>query len=177
MYSFLDIETLSPKSFNLRMFCQASGEPFSGHLMTAIDRTAYPRPGTPLTVEELNARYHLNEADLFFVRDKASSDAGRLTLAVLLKGRQDLGHFPAPCAVYVGIITHLAAQLDLASATPLLDEVRQKTMLHRYRTAVRSHLGVLQFSETAEQIISATVVAAAEMMSDPADLINRSIEV
>lgn len=53
--------------------------------MTAIDRTAYPRPGSPLTVEELEARYHLNDADLFFVHGKASSDAGRLTLAFLLK--------------------------------------------------------------------------------------------
>ena len=144
--------------------------------MTAIDRTAYPRPGSSLTVEELEARYHLNDADLFFVHGKASSDAGRLTLAVLLKCRQDLGYFPALCAIHIGTITHLAAQLDLASVTPLLDEARQKTMLHRYRTAVRSHLGVLPFSETAEQMISATVLAAAEMMSDPADLINRAIE-
>src|SRR5690606_35864783 len=69
------------------------------------------------------------------------------------------------------------AQLDLATATPLLDETRQKTMLHRHRTAVRTHLGVSPFSETAEQLVSATVLAAAEMMSDPADLINRAIEV
>lgn len=145
--------------------------------MTAIDRTAYPRPGAPLTAEELDARYHLNEADLFFVRDKASSDAGRLTLATLLKGRQDLGYFPAPSAVHAGTVTHLAAQLDLATVPPLLDETRQKTMLHRHRTAVRTHLGVSPFSETAEQLVSATVLAAAEMMSDPADLINRAIEV
>ncbi|WP_298966727.1 DUF4158 domain-containing protein [uncultured Roseibium sp.] len=144
--------------------------------MTAIDRTAYPRPGAPLTTEELDARYHLNETDLFFVRDKASSDAGRLTLATLLKGRQDLGYFPALSAVHADTVTHLAAQLDLATATPLLDETRQKTMLHHHRTAVRTHLGVSPFSETAEQLVSDAVLASAEMMSDPADLINRAIE-
>ncbi|MCY1741043.1 DUF4158 domain-containing protein, partial [Ensifer sp. SL37] len=145
--------------------------------MTAIDRTAYPRPGDPLTAEELDARYHLNEADLFFIRDKAPGDIGRLTLATLLKGRQDLGYFPAPSDVHIDTVAHLGAQLDLAAASPLLDETRQKTMLHRYRTAVRIHLGVSPYSEAAEQLVSAAVLAASEMMSDPADLINRAIEV
>ena len=36
--------------------------------MTAIDRTAYPRPGARLTREELGARYDLTETDLTFVR-------------------------------------------------------------------------------------------------------------
>lgn len=39
--------------------------------MTAIDRTAYPRPGTRLTREELGARYDLTETDLAFVRAHA----------------------------------------------------------------------------------------------------------
>jgi len=34
--------------------------------MTAIDRTAYPRPGSRLTREELRARYTLTETDLIF---------------------------------------------------------------------------------------------------------------
>ena len=36
--------------------------------MTAIDRTAYPRPGRRLTREELSARYDLTETDLAFIR-------------------------------------------------------------------------------------------------------------
>ena len=46
--------------------------------MTAIDRTAYPRPGTRLTREELTARYALAEAELAFIRANARGDAGRL---------------------------------------------------------------------------------------------------
>jgi hypothetical protein len=34
--------------------------------MTAIDRTAYPRPGSRLTYEELRARYTLSDTDLTF---------------------------------------------------------------------------------------------------------------
>ncbi|MGO6748167.1 DUF4158 domain-containing protein [Rhizobium ruizarguesonis] len=70
----------------------------------------------------------------------------------------------------------MAAQLDLTAASPLLDEARQKTMLHRYRNAARARLHVSPYAEAAEQLITATVIAAAEPMSDPADLINRAIE-
>lgn len=57
--------------------------------MTAIDRTAYPRPGERLTGEELDARYRVSDADHAFIRANARGDAGRLTLATLLKARQD----------------------------------------------------------------------------------------
>jgi Domain of unknown function (DUF4158) len=64
--------------------------------MTAIDRTAYPRPGARLSREELGARYDLTETDLTFVHANARGDVGRLLLAVLLKARQDFGYFPSP---------------------------------------------------------------------------------
>ena len=60
--------------------------------MTAIDRTAYPRPGSRLTREELRARYTLSETDLTFIRLGARGEIGRLMLATLLKARQDLGY-------------------------------------------------------------------------------------
>jgi hypothetical protein len=46
----------------------ATANPFLDTFMTAIDRTAYPRPGARLTREELGARYTLTETDLDFVR-------------------------------------------------------------------------------------------------------------
>ena len=59
--------------------------------MTAIDRTAYPRPGEPLSQEELVRRYSLSESDLTFINNKARGVSGRVTLAALLKSRQDTG--------------------------------------------------------------------------------------
>ena len=52
--------------------------------MTAIDRTAYPRPGARLTHEELGARYALTETDLAFIRVSARGEVGRVMLATLL---------------------------------------------------------------------------------------------
>ena len=144
--------------------------------MTAIDRTAYPRPGARLSREELDFRYDLTEVDLTFVRANARGDIGRLLLAVLLKTRQDFGCFPVPNEVHAGIIAHVAARLGLAAPHPLIAEVHWPSKLYRYHAAVRTHLGVTPYGETAERLLSSTVLDAAETMSDPADLINRAIE-
>jgi len=144
--------------------------------MTAMDRTAYPRPGERLTREELDARYSLNETDHAFIRAAARGDAGRLTLAILLKARQDLGCFPAPVDLHGDTVKHLASQLALAAAPQLLDESRRKTTLHHYRAAVRIYLNASPYTEAGEQLVTATVLEAATTMSDPADLINRAIE-
>ena len=79
--------------------------------MTAIDRTAYPRPGARLTREELGARYGLSDTDLAFIRASARGDAGRLMLATLLKTRQDLGYFATPDEIHPDTVAYLAAQL------------------------------------------------------------------
>lgn len=144
--------------------------------MTAMDRTAYPRPGERLTREELQTRYELSEADHVFLRATARGEAGRLTLATILKTRLDLGVFPALEAVDAGIVTHLAKQLGLMVPPPLLLEDSGKKTLYRYRAAVRAHLGVAPYPDAGEVLVTNTVLEAAETMSDPADLINRAIE-
>jgi hypothetical protein len=125
--------------------------------MTAIDRTAYPRPGEKLTREELDNRYGISETDHAFIRATARGDAGRLTLATLLKAR-------------------LASQLALAGVPPVLSETSRKTTLHDYRAAVRVYLKASIYAEAGEQLVTTTVIEAAATMSDPADLINRAIE-
>lgn len=143
--------------------------------MTAIDRTAYPRPGTKLTREELDGRYTLSEADLAFVHATARGSEGRLLLAVLLKARQDLGLFPASDEPHAGIVAYLAAQLGIVPpAAP--SWVRRTKSLYRYHAAVRAYLSAAPYDDAAECMVTNTVLAAAETMSDPADLINRAVE-
>ena len=144
--------------------------------MTAIDRTAYPRPGARLTREELGARYDLTGTDLAFVQAGTRPGAGRLLLATLLKVRRDLGCFPAPNTVHADTVAHLAAQLGVVHPTAWPDEVRLTKSLYRYQAAVRTHLSVTAYDAVAEQMMASTVLDAAETMSDPADLINRAIE-
>jgi TnpA family transposase len=144
--------------------------------MTAIDRTAYPRPGMRLTRDELSARYDLTETDLAFIRVNARGGSGRLVLATLLKTRRDVGYFAAPAAVHPAIVDHLAAQLGVTAPQSWADEIGRTKSLYRYQAAIRSHLAVTPYGDTAEQLVISTVLEAAETMSDPADLINRAVE-
>jgi len=145
--------------------------------MTAIDRTAYPRPGARLTREELGTRYSLSDTDLTFIRISARGDTGRMLLATLLKTRQDLGYFVAPDEVHADDVAYLGSQMDLAVPPISSDEQRQTKTLYRYQAAVRAHLTVSTYAEAGEQLVTSTTLETAETMSDPADLINRAIEV
>lgn len=145
--------------------------------MTAIDRTAYPRSGERLTRQELEHRYSLSEADLVFVSSKARGASGRLTLAVLLKARQDLGFFPAPDDLHGETLAHLASQLGLAAPLACVVEDAGDKTLYRYRMAVRTFLDIVAYDERGEVLLTAAITEAASTMSDPADLINLAIEV
>jgi TnpA family transposase len=144
--------------------------------MTAIDRTAYPRPGARLTREELGARYKLSDTDFAFIRASARGDAGRMLLAILLKTRQDLGYFAAPDEVHADTAAYLESQMGLVIPPVSSDEEPRTKTLYRYQAVVRAHLSVTPYTEAGERLISSTTLEAAETMSDPADLINRAIE-
>jgi TnpA family transposase len=143
--------------------------------MTAIDRTAYPRPGSRLTHEELHARYTLSETDLTFIRLGARGEIGSLMLATLLKARQDVGYFPATEEVHADTAAHLALQLGLAAS--VWPAVTHKTKsLYRYQAAVRTYLSVTPYDDVAERLVTKAILKTAETMSDPADLINQAVE-
>ena len=144
--------------------------------MTAIDRTAYPRPGTRLTREELDDRYALTDSDLDFIQATARSESGRLLLAVLLKARRDLGCFPVPDEVNAGTMARVAAQLGIDAAAAWPNGAHRTKSLYRYQAAIRAYLSVTPYGSSAEHLVRDTVLGAAETMSDPADLINRAVE-
>lgn len=100
--------------------------------MTAIDRTAYPRPGARLTREELDSRYKLSDTDFAFIRTSARGEAGRMLLAILLKTRQDLGYFAAPDEVHADTAAYLESQMGLTIPQVSSDEEpRTKTVKQR----------------------------------------------
>ncbi|MBA8903109.1 Tn3 family transposase [Phyllobacterium sp. P30BS-XVII] len=144
--------------------------------MTAIDRTAYPRPAARPTFDELTSRYALSETERDFIGISARNDAGRLTLATMLKVRGDIGYFPILSDVHAYIVEYLASQLAFQKPVALLDEARRKTTLYHYRIAVRDHINATAYGDIGEALVKDTVLFAAKTMSDPADLINRAIE-
>ena len=144
--------------------------------MTAIDRTAYPRPRQRPDRAELRQHYDLTEAEHRFLSRYARGQAGRLLLAVMLKTRAHLGLFPAPNDVTSVVVGHLAAQLDASAFAGSLTSTARTKSFYRYQHIVRVHLGVSVFGAPGRTLVAETVRAAAATMSDPADLINRAIE-
>ena len=144
--------------------------------MASIDRTAYPRFPAQLGDRELDRDYRLSDPERLFVRRQARGDAGRLSLALLLKTRQRLGYFAVLVEIPERVRAHVAKELGLAPATPVVDEVDRPATVHRYRTALREWLGSRPFSHGGRAIVTATVHRAAQTMSDPADLISASVE-
>jgi TnpA family transposase len=87
-----------------------------------------------------------------------------------------LGYFVALSDVPNQIRLHVANALGLAEQTELVDGVGRPATVHRYRDAIREHLGSRPFSHGGREIVIATVHGAAQTMSDPADLISASAE-
>jgi hypothetical protein len=143
--------------------------------MTAINRTAYPRLDARLNHEELRARYTLTETGRAFIRASARGESGSLMFALLLKTRQDFGCFPALDELQMGTVTHLASQLGFV-APNWPGEAHRTKSLYRYQAAVRAYLSVTPYGNAAEELVTTTTLQAAEVMSDPADLINRAVE-
>lgn len=144
--------------------------------MTSRDRTAYPRIEKRLNDKELEAGYILSTEECRFIRGNSRGDTGQLSLAIVLKTRQQVGYFPPLADVPDQIRLHLAKLLGIAERTPLVDEIRLPATLHRYRTAVRARLGSRPFFDGGREIVIASVRRCAQTMSDPADLISAAVE-
>ena len=165
-YSFADTGRPPANPFKQHTLPCRSGAPFSGHLMTAIDRTAYPRPEARLTREELGERYHLSEPELAFIHASARRDTGRLLLATLLKSRRDFGYFPAPNAIHARTAEHLALQLGVTAPEATADEMRRTKSLYRYQASVRSYLCVKPCGDEAGRLVTGTVLEACRAVTN-----------
>ena len=80
--------------------------------MTAIDRTAYPRPGSRLTREELRARYTLTETDLTFVRLECPRRHRPSDACDTAESSPGPGLFPALDEIHADTMAHLARSWD-----------------------------------------------------------------
>ena len=142
--------------------------------MTAIERTAYPRLKKNLTRVELAEIYTPTDREIAFTLATAHGQSGRLTLLVLLKCFQRLGYFPVPEKIPVQIRQHILDHLEYPTEVPLISDAL--TTLSRYRVAIRSYLNVKLYSDGGETVAWEVVQKAAQTMTDPADLINVTIE-
>lgn len=141
--------------------------------MASIERTAYPRLKQNLTKSELRDFYMPNSEEIEFVRQTARKEDTQLHLLVHLKLFGQLGYFPNIEDVPESLINHLRSALQLSPK--IIPVVIQRT-LYRHHNFVRDFLKVKSYDKTARGLITRTVFEAAQVMDNPADLINAAIE-
>ena len=138
--------------------------------MTSIERTAYSRFKRQLTTKELTDIYTPTKSEIAFAYATATGERNILNLLVILKSFQRLGYFPSLTDIPLKIINHIRNHLKFAIDIVLSYE-NSKTM-YRHRTAIREYLQVKSFNQTARHLAVSAVNESAQVMDNPADLMN-----
>lgn len=94
-------------------------------------------------------------------------------MVVFLKAFQRLGYFPKLASVPNPILNHVRGCLKLPTEIVLVYE-NSKTM-YRHRAAIREYLKVNPFDKNARHFCVQSVYESAQVMDNPADLINVAI--
>lgn len=141
--------------------------------MASIERTAYPRLKQNFTKGELKDFYTPTEDEFYFVKGKARKDETQLHLLVLLKIFKKLNYFPNIDEVPDHLLHHLRQTLKLP--TGVLPLVSQNT-LYQHQIVIRKYFKVKPYDVTARKLIIKLTYHAAQVMDNPADLINAAIE-
>ncbi|MGI9059667.1 MAG: DUF4158 domain-containing protein [Ktedonobacteraceae bacterium] len=141
--------------------------------MTAIERTAYPRFTRAPSVKELRDIYTPTPGDVAFVATKARGPSQKFALMILLKVYQRLHYFPEPQTIPGAVISHIRAVMKLEA--DLVPDISPAT-LQRYHVALRKHLEITTLGKQARHVATRAMHTSAQVMNNPADLINAAIE-
>jgi len=142
--------------------------------VTSIDRTAYPT-FERMAPRDLAKAFTPSGEEIEWARDKTSTDAHLLALAVWLKSYRRLGYFPKLEDVPDLVVGHVRDALKLPVG--IVPEVDADRTAKRHRDLVRKRLGVKYNSAQARGFAEAAITEAAQTKDNPADLINVALDV
>lgn len=142
--------------------------------MASIERTAYPRfKQNPLT-NELDVLYTPTQDELDFADGITRKEQHRFCILLLLKAFQRLGYFPAVENIPLTIVQHVRIASGICNEVlPVYSDLKTQ---YRHHQAIRQQLGVSAWRDDGLRVVSEAMTKAAEVMNNPADLINVAIE-
>ncbi|MGQ4669111.1 DUF4158 domain-containing protein, partial [Metabacillus halosaccharovorans] len=140
--------------------------------MAAIERTAYPRFKKNLTRRELREIYTITTEENQFAHSMARGSIPVLSFLIMMKCFQRLGYFPRPKDIPATVISHVRTCLHLPNDT---EPNFQTKALYRHQKAIREYLKVTPFGKIPLDIATTAIYKAAQVMDNPADLINVAI--
>jgi hypothetical protein len=138
-----------------------------------IERTAYPRFKRTFSSKELQQVYTPAPQEIAFGFATTQGQIHYFNLMVLLKAFQRLGYFPKLEDIPGAVVNHIRTCLRLPKET-VLGYDHPRTM-YRHHQAIREYLRVIPYNQQARHIAVATVYESAQVMDNPADLINVAI--
>lgn len=141
--------------------------------MATIERTAYPRFNKNINSKELIQIYTPNNEEIEVAHRIAKGDVQILNFILMLKSFQRLGYFPKIHEIPMEIVKHLSSKLNITSD---IDIVLPERTRYRYKISIREYLNVKEFGATARHVITEATYKAAQVMNNPADLINVAVE-
>ena len=141
--------------------------------MASIERTAYPRFKLTFSSKELQQVYAPTPQEIAFGFATTQGQIHYFNLMVLLKAFQRLGYFPKLEDIPVAVVNHIRTCLRLPKET-VLGYDHPRTM-YRHHQAIREYLRVIPYNQQARHIAVAIVHESAQVMDNPADLINVAI--
>lgn len=147
-----------------------------GDYMTAIHETAYPRIRSGITEKELVEIYTPDKEEIEFVYKNARSDSSRLGLLVLLKIFQRLGYFPAFTDIPYQIIEYIGIVAGFQSIKSNIGKYSKMKSRTIHTSLIRDFLKIKPFTKGGEECMMKAMSKAAQVMDNPADIINAAIE-
>jgi hypothetical protein len=141
--------------------------------MASIERTAYPRFKKDPTRKELREIYTITTEESQFAHSVARGSIPVFSFLIMMKCFQRLGYFPRPKDIPAAVISHIRTCLHLPNDT---EPNFQTKTLYRHQKAIREYLKVTSFGKIPLDIATTAIYKAAQVMDNPADLINVAIE-
>lgn len=141
--------------------------------MATIERTAYPRFKKNTNSKELVEIYTPNHEEIEVAHRVAKGEVQILNYILMLKSFQRLGYFPKIDEIPIEIVRHLSSQFNIISDMDISLPERTR---YRYKNSIREYLNVTEFGAIARHLITEATYKAAQVMNNPADLVNVAIE-
>lgn len=142
--------------------------------MATIERTAYPRFKKNISKKELIKIYNLNSEEIEIAHRSAKGELQVANFILLLKSFQRLGYFPKINEIPIEIVKYICFQLKI---TPDIELNLPNRTLYRYKNLIRQYLNITEFGVSARHVLTEATYKSAQVMNNPADLINVAIEV
>lgn len=137
------------------------------------EQPAYPRMKRAPNAKELADWYTPTQKEREHAAATCRGEQSILSFLVLYKAFQRPGYFPSPDDIPAVIVEHIRACVQVSSEVTVSYPPRT---LYRHQRAIRAYLGVKPYDEQAERLASETIIRAAQVMDNPADLLNAAIE-